>query len=191
MWQENGYVVTTLKRNPYESRRSLTPKMDRHRLGKKHIITFNQPEKRSRPRIFKVSSKLVGMLQRLPKESEKVFKTSLTVKQNTFTQTRKKAARALQNPRILKIKFHTFRHWKATLEYHKTKDILHVMKPLGHRNIKNTLIYIDLENVLFSGQSDEFHVKTAETVEEACRLAEVGFEYFTTTDDTQIFRKRK
>jgi len=53
------------------------------------------------------------------------------------------------------------------------------------------LIYIDLENVLFSGQSDEFHVKIAETVEKACRLAEVGFEYFTTIDDTQIFRKRK
>jgi integrase len=155
------------------------------------IITFNQPEKRSKPRIFKVSQRLVGMLQRLPKESERIFNTRLNVKQNTFMQTRKKAARALQNPRILKIKFHTFRHWKATTEYHKTKDILHVMKLLGHRNIKNTLIYIDLETVLFSGQSDEFHVKTAETIEEACKLAEVGFDYFTTIDTVQIFRKRK
>jgi len=155
------------------------------------IITFNQPEKRSKPRIFKVSPRLVGMLQRLPKESERIFNTRLNVKQNTFMQTRKKAARALQNPRILKIKFHTFRHWKATTEYHKTKDILHVMKLLGHRNIKNTLIYIDLENVLFSEQNDEFHVKVAKTVEEACKLAEVGFEYFTTIDRIQIFRKRK
>jgi hypothetical protein len=42
-----------------------------------------------------------------------------------------------------------------------------------------------------SFQSDEFHVKTAETVKEACELAKVGFDYFTTMNDVQIFRKRK
>jgi len=157
----------------------------------RRIVTFNQPEKRSKPRIFKISPKLIGMLQSIPQKSEKVFYATLAAKQRTFTKTRKKAARTLQNPRILKIKFHTFRHWKATMEYHKTKDVLHVMKLLGHRNIKNTLIYIDLENALFSEQSDKFHVKVAKTVEEACKLAEVGFEYFTAIDDVQIFRKRK
>jgi hypothetical protein len=29
------------------------------------------------------------------------------------------------------ITFHTFRHWKATMEYHKTRDILHVMQVLA------------------------------------------------------------
>jgi len=38
----------------------------------------------------------------------------------------------------MQIHFHTFRHWKATMEYHKTKAILHVMKVLGHKNINNT-----------------------------------------------------
>ncbi len=37
---------------------------------------------------------------------------------------------------------------------------------LGHRNIRNTLIYIDLENALFSGEKGEFYVKVAKTVEE-------------------------
>jgi site-specific recombinase XerD len=32
------------------------------------------------------------------------------------------------------------------MEYHKTKDILHVTQMLGHRNIKNTLIYTQLIN---------------------------------------------
>jgi len=41
------------------------------------------------------------------------------------------------------------RHWKGTMEYHKTKDILYVMKVLDHRDVKNTLVYIDLENVIF------------------------------------------
>jgi len=38
----------------------------------------------------------------------------------------------------MQIHFHTFRHWKATMEYYKTKAILHVMKVLGHKNINNT-----------------------------------------------------
>ena len=50
----------------------------------------------------------------------------------------------MQNPRFNRISFHTFRHWKATTEYHKTKDILHVKELLGHKSIKNTLIYTHL-----------------------------------------------
>jgi hypothetical protein len=42
-----------------------------------------------------------------------------------------------------------------------------------------------------SFESDDYHVKTAKTLEEACELAEAGFEYFTTIDDVQVFRKRK
>jgi integrase len=58
-----------------------------------------------------------------------------------FVRQRKRTATKLANPRINQITFHTFRHWKATMEYHKTKDILHVIRILGHKNIKNTLIY--------------------------------------------------
>jgi integrase len=36
---------------------------------------------------------------------------------------------------------HTFRHWKATMKYHKNKDNLHVMNLLGHRIIEFTLVY--------------------------------------------------
>ncbi|MEM2263430.1 MAG: hypothetical protein QW160_04330 [Candidatus Bathyarchaeia archaeon] len=39
--------------------------------------------------------------------------------------------------------------------------------------------------------NDEFHVRTAKTVEEACRLIEVGFEYVTEIDGIKILRKRK
>ena len=63
-----------------------------------------------------------------------------------FNYLRKVAARKLGNPRLLEITFITFRHWFGTMEYHKTKDILHVQRLLGHRNIQNTLIYIDLED---------------------------------------------
>jgi len=53
-------------------------------------------------------------------------------------------AHKLQNPRLKEITFHTFRHWKATTEYAKTKDLLHVMKLLGHKDIKTILIFKQL-----------------------------------------------
>ncbi len=73
------------------------------------------------------------------------------------------------------------------MEYHKTKDILHVKQLLGHRNINSTLVCTQLVNF----ECDDFHVKTAKTLEEACELAKAGFEYFTEIKDVQVFRKRK
>lgn len=77
------------------------------------------------------------------------------------------------------------------MEYHKTHDILHVKKLLGHKNIENTLQYINTEQAVFQTRNDEFHVKVAETLDEACKLLEVGFEYVTEIDGKKLFRKRK
>jgi hypothetical protein len=53
-------------------------------------------------------------------------------------------------------------------KYAKTKDILHVMKMQGHRNIQNTMTYTHL----ISFESDEYHSATAKAVEEAKQLIE-------------------
>ncbi|MDH5449672.1 MAG: site-specific integrase, partial [Candidatus Bathyarchaeota archaeon] len=81
----------------------------------------------------------------------------------------------------------TLRHWKATMEYHKTKDILHVMKMLGHRNIQNTLIYTQLINF----ESDEYHSAVAVDIKEARELVEAGFEFVCAHETSMLFRKRK
>lgn len=60
----------------------------------------------------------------------------------------------------------------SRMEYAKTKDILYVMKMLGHKDIKTTLIYTQLIHF----ESDEFHSATAKTIEEARQLVEAGFE---------------
>jgi hypothetical protein len=74
------------------------------------------------------------------------------------------------------------------MEYHRTKDILHVMQLLGHRSIKNTLVYTHLVNF----ESDEYISKVTKTAEETCKLIEAGFEYVCTTpDQLMVFRKRK
>ena len=111
---------------------------------------------------------------------------------NNYTQQRKRIAHKLKNPRIDRITFKTFRHWKGTMEYHRTKDILHVKQILGHRNIKNTLRYITLAEELFKDQQ-EYVSKVAKNVREACALVDAGFEYMTREydDGGKIFRKPK
>ena len=154
-------------------------------------ITLNDPEKNSQPRIFKVSSELIAMLKALPKINMKVFSNSLAARKSSFLHARKNATRKLQNPRLLQISFHTFRHWKATMLYHQTKDVLFVKEFLGHRKIDSTLLYIQLEKTLFKETTDEFTVKVAGNPEEIKALLEVGFEYVCEKDGLMFFRKRR
>ncbi|MEM2687947.1 MAG: tyrosine-type recombinase/integrase [Thermoproteota archaeon] len=145
------------------------------------------PEKGGEPRVVKISEKLISMLNTLPKNQTRVFQGSFRHFARSFRRQRSKIAFKLQNERIKKITFHTLRHWKATTEYYKTKDILHVMKLLGHKNINNTLLYTQLVNF----ESNEYHVKTASTTNEIKELLEAGFEYVCEKDGLMFFRKRK
>jgi integrase/recombinase XerD len=154
---------------------------------KRGTIRLNEPEKHGNPRMLKISPTLVAMLNTPPKYSERIFDGKLQSLRRIFRRYRIRMAQKLQNPRLKKITFHTFRHWKATMEYAKTKDILHVMKLLGHKDIKTTLIYTQLMNF----ESDDYHSATAKTIEEAGQLVESGFEYVCTYNDVMLFRKRK
>ncbi len=154
----------------------------------RRMILLNRPEKHGNARALKISDKLIAMLNRLPKVSNKVFsnKTKATIA-NNFNRQRKNAAQKLGNPRLLGIHFHTFRHWRATMEYHRTKDILYVMKLLGHKSISNTLVYTQL--VEFEG--DEYCSAIATTIDEAKKLIEPGFDYVCDHEEVMLFRKRK
>jgi len=131
-------------------------------------------------------------LNRLKKDGDRVFGYgSVNHLRRTFQRQSKRLAYKLGNPRLLNITLHTLRHWIATIEYLKTKDILHVMNTLGQRNIKNMLRYIKLEEAIFKENNDEFVCKTAHSVEEAKALVEVGFEYVCDIEGVKLFRKRK
>jgi integrase len=157
-------------------------------LGMERRTIRITPEKGSEPRIFRVTPKLMTMLQTMPKNSDFIFGSyPLNGYRTCFTRQRRKAATKLANPRLLQITFHTFRHWKATTEYAKTKDILHVMRLLGHKNIKNTLVYTQL----IEFKDDEFICKIAKTIQEASELVENGFEYICSFEEAKPFRKRK
>lgn len=59
------------------------------------------PEKGSHARMFKISSKLLAMINKMPKKSAKIFGTyELRGYRSSFVGQRKRTARKLQNPRI-------------------------------------------------------------------------------------------
>ena len=73
----------------------------------------------------------------------------------------------------MRIDFKCLRHFKASQEYYRTKDIVHVKTLLGHRAIKNTLIYVHLADF---EEYDVYVVKVASSIEDYTSLLESGFE---------------
>jgi len=147
------------------------------------------PEKGGKPRVLPINDRLEAMLKSLKtwNTANKPFKGSLRHFARTFRRNRTKIAHRIANPRIKLITFHTLRHYKATKEFAKTKNLLHVQQMLGHRSIMSTMIYTHLIDF----REDDFHSATAKTIEEAAKLVEAGFEYVCTYEDVKLFRKRK
>jgi len=156
---------------------------------KTNTIRINNPTKGSLARVVKVSPKTIAMLKSLPRNGEYIFNTNVSSIRKNFTKQRNKIAAKLQNPRLRQIHLHTIRHWKATMEYYRTKDIKYVQYLLGHKKIENTDIYTHL----VSFENEEWHVAVAKNLEEEKKLIEVGFEFvrYSERDGVAIYRKRK
>jgi integrase len=156
-----------------------------------NILTINAPEKGSKPQQFKISNKLVSMINTLPKKDKRIFGPyiSLANFRSNFVKRRKRIARTLAEPNISKITFHTLRNWGATMLFHKTKNIIYVQQKLGHKCIENTMVYTQLINF----ESDEWHVAHAKNIKEEDKLIEAGFEFvrYSETEQVAIYRKRK
>jgi integrase len=154
-------------------------------------VTLNSPAKNSNPRQFRMSQSLIAMMRRTIGNrglGDRVWGAKADSIRCTFTRKRAYLAIKLGNPRLSKISIKTFRHWKASMEYAKTKDILYVQRILGHKSIKNTLIYTHL--VEFS-EEDAFVCKIASNIEEFTALLEGGFDFVCDYVDKKVLRKRK
>jgi integrase/recombinase XerD len=143
--------------------------------------------------MWKVTPQLVAQLNALPKTDQKVFgNCRMDSLKSAFLYLRKKQALKLQNPRLQRIGFHTIRHWKATTLYHQTKDPLYVRDFLGHKSMKNTEKYVNIERKMFAEYgNDEFTVKVTDKPEEATKYLEVGYEWLGVKDNLIFLRKRK
>ena len=145
------------------------------------------PEKGSRARELRLSERLCSLLRecfaRYPKEPLPPPEAC----RKHLERLRKKLAKTTCNPRLFQVHLHTFRHYRATVWYHTSKDLLWVQSQLGHRSIVNTTRYTRLLNA----ETDQFICKVAKTLEEAGKLVEAGFDYITEMDEVKLFRKRK
>ena len=122
------------------------------------------------------------------KQNDRLFPTKSENISDNYRHLRNKLAKKLQDPTIQQIRLYDFRHYYATMLYHKTKDLLHVKMSLGHKDLRTTLRYTQL---LETTEDDEYHCKTATNVKEATQLIENGFEYIQEIDGIRLYRKRK
>lgn len=129
------------------------------------------------------------MFNALPKTGDNVFSANSQNIRNNFQKQRNRIARKLQNPRLKQIRLRTMRHFKATMEYHRTMNIKFVQQIFGHKKLENTDFYTQLINF----EINDWHVAQARNLEEESKLIEEGFEYVRCSerDQVAIYRKRK
>ena len=119
--------------------------------------------------------------------NDRLFPVKSSSISESYRIVRNRLANKLNDPSIKTIRLYDFRHFKASMEYYKTKDLLHVKNLLGHKDLRTTLRYTQLINF----GNDEYHCAVAKNVDEAKQLIESGYEYVTTFDGIMLFRKRK
>ncbi len=145
------------------------------------------PEKGSRARELRLSEKLCAMMRecftRYPREP---LPPPVACRKH-LERLRAKLARTTCNLRLLQVHIHTFRHYRATVWYHASKDLLWVQSQLGHRSIVNTTKYTRL----LSSESDQFISKVARSLDEFTNYLEHGFEYVADYEGCKVLRKRK
>jgi integrase/transposase-like protein len=158
---------------------------------KDNTISINRPAKGSNPRTVEVPATTLNRLNNLPKiHGEHIFKQGSNGEgiARSFRRTRRKLADKLQNPRLMEIHFHTLRHWRATMEYAKTREIYAVKQLLGHKCLKNT----DRYQHMVKFPREEYITKVAKTVEQAQELLTAGFRFECDYgNEGKIFIRRK
>jgi len=120
--------------------------------------------------------------------NQKLFNITSRTYSKMYRMTRNTLARKLHDPTLTKIRLYDFRHYFATALYKKTNNLLIVMNKLGHKDIKNTMIYTHLTDFT----EDDYIVQSTNDRKEAEKLLQDGFDYqLTTPDEYMTFRKRK
>jgi len=154
-------------------------------------VRISAAEKGSNSRISPITDKTIEMLSNLPQRKGRLFSNADNMRSCFFLQ-RRRIAKRLATPEITQISFKTFRHWKGTTTQHKYHDVYHTKLTLGHKSVKSTENYIHYEAMIYEAEAnDQFIVKVVDTLDDAIKLMEVGFEYHAEVEGRKLFRKRK
>jgi len=103
------------------------------------------------------------VMRRKLNQNDVLFPISSGSISNAYRRVRNSLAEKLGDRSLKSIRLYDFRHFKASMEYHRTKDLLYVKRLLGHKDLRTTLRYTQLIEI----EGDEFHSATAKTVQEA------------------------
>ena len=135
-------------------------------------ISIRYPVKNHLPRTLNVSSRLLAMIEALPRKDDRVFPTAYSNMLRRYVTMRKRTADIHKNPRLLAVDFTAFRTWAGTMiAYHSNGNVLKVKQLLGHRQVKNSMKYIgkiDFKDL-------DFETTSATTVEDILRLGKEGW----------------
>jgi integrase len=112
------------------------------------------------------------MLNGLPKNDIRIFPRNYQSMYTCLDILRKRTAEKLQNPRLVRISFKSFRHWGGSmLAYYSKGNVLLVQKALRHRCVLNTMKYIHMVPV----KDEDFEVVTLTTPEEIVTYGKAGW----------------
>ena len=156
-------------------------------------IIYPITAKHGAPRKLKISNSLSARIQeyiikRRLQQDEQLFKGTSHRYGNEFREVRNRLAKKLNDESIKTVRLYDLRHYFATTEYIKTKDLKHVQYLMGHKFSNTTDKYT---HVLDCNAEEEYTVKVAKTLQEATDLIEHGFQYITEMEGLKIFKKRK
>jgi len=152
-------------------------------------LAINHPTKGHNPRILDVSDEWLRMISRMPRTTERVWPCGYGSHSANFRNQRRRLAHEYKNPRLNRISFRTLRHWKGTIEYHRTHDLKHVQRLLGHKTSQSTDTYVHIEEQLFQHLPKEYIVRRAVSVKGCMRLAATGYEKFDDINGVHLYRK--
>jgi integrase len=104
-----------------------------------------------------------------------------------YRKMRNALAEKLKDPTIKTIRLYDLRHYFCTKKLNDIGNPYTVMVLMGHTKLETTQRYMHLLNF----NDDEWTCSGATTAKEATKLIEAGFQYVTTIEGIQLFKKRK
>jgi integrase len=158
-----------------------------------HKLVNPTTAKRGNPRSVPIPESLKQKIQ------EHITRNNLTPKDLLFKgtdadhygkqyrQMRNRLSEKLKDPSIRTIRLYDFRHYFCTKKLNDIGNPYTVMVLMGHTKLTTTQRYMHLLNF----NDDEWTCTGATTAKEAAKLIENGFQYVTTIEGIQLFKKRK
>jgi len=149
--------------------------------------------KRGNPRTIPIDESIKQKLAEYIMENQLTPKDLLFKGKNSdhygkqYREMRNRLAKKVKDPQIKTIRLYDLRHYFCTKKLNDISNPYTVMVLMGHKKLETTQRYMHLLNF----NDDEWACTGTTTAKEATKLIEAGFQYVTTIEGIQLFKKRK